>query len=226
MIASIIISIIIGSILWLDRTFLFQLMLSRPVIIGCILGFIMKDIKTGLLVGASLELLWLNDPPVGTYIPQDDSFCAAVATPVACTAAMFMPSPPAAGLALFISIPTAILGKILDSHIRRSNVRFLHTNHPGKYTADYIDSVMKKAILGAFFYALLAIGSTTIGLCFIVHLIGDSLPDFLESALSYLPYISILIGLAGIVRSQRSVKTTAFAFCMGISVVILIRWVH
>lgn len=226
MITSIIISIIIGSILWLDRTFLFQLMVSRPVIIGCILGFIMKDIATGLLVGVSLELLWLNAPPVGAHIPQDNSFCAIVAIPVACTATMFMPTPSAAGLALVVSIPTAILGRILDSRIRRSNERFLHSNHLRKYTEDYIESVMRKAILRTFSYALVAISSTTIVLCYIVYLIGDGLPDFLESTLSYLPYVSILIGLVGIIRSQRSLKITAFAFCLGISVVILIRWIH
>ncbi|MEA3222861.1 MAG: PTS sugar transporter subunit IIC [Thermodesulfobacteriota bacterium] len=226
MIASIIISIIIGSILWLDRTFLFQFLVSRPVIIGCILGFIMKDITTGLLVGASLELLWLNAPPVGAHIPQDNSFCAIVAIPVACTAAMFLPTPCAAGLALVVSIPTATLGSLLDSRIRRSNERFLHSNQPDKYTEMYIGSVMRKAILRAFSYALVAIGSTTTGLCYMVYLIGDGLPDFLESALSYLPYISILIGLVGIIRSQRPLKTTAFAFCLGISLVILIRWIH
>ena len=72
-----------GSLLWMDRVYIFQLMISRPMIMGPIIGFVMGDVKIGILIGASLELLWLNAPPVGSYLPNDESFCTAVAVPVA-----------------------------------------------------------------------------------------------------------------------------------------------
>ncbi len=225
MILSILLCIIIGSLLWLDRTFVFQLMLSRPIVIGCILGLIMQDVKTGLLVGACLDLLWLNTPPVGAYVPLDDTFCAIVAVPAASVAAIHMSVPAAVGLSLVVSIPTAAIGRRLDSRIRKFNSKFLHPEDKEIYTEAYIDHAMGKAVMMAFLHSLIAISITTAGICIFVYLIHDIVPGFLKSALAILPYISILIGLTGIIRSQRSLKKSVTTFCLGALIVLLITWI-
>ncbi|MDQ5988059.1 MAG: PTS sugar transporter subunit IIC [Syntrophus sp. SKADARSKE-3] len=69
----------LGAVLCLDRL-CFQLMISRPVVTGPVIGLVLGDIRTGLLVGAFLELLWVDKPALGNYIPPNDSLLTVVIT--------------------------------------------------------------------------------------------------------------------------------------------------
>jgi hypothetical protein len=136
-----------------------------------------------------------------------------------------MTAPAAVGLSLVVSIPTAIIGRFLDSRIRQFNSNFLHPKSGSVYTETYINRAMSKAVIVAFLHSFVAISITTTGICTFVYLIRNELPEFIRFALSMLPYVSILIGLTGIIRSQRSLKKSAFVFCLGAVVVLLISWI-
>lgn len=65
----------IGGFLCLDRTCL-QIMISRPVVIAPLTGFLLGDVLTGLSIGAFLELLWIDKPQIGISVPPNDSLLA------------------------------------------------------------------------------------------------------------------------------------------------------
>lgn len=65
----------IGGFLCLDRTCL-QIMISRPVVIAPLTGFLLGDVLTGLSIGAFLELLWIDKPQIGIAVPPNDSLLA------------------------------------------------------------------------------------------------------------------------------------------------------
>ena len=71
-----------GGLLCLDRVFI-QAMISRPVIIAPIIGLLLHNPYAGLVIGAFVELIWLDRIPIGTYIPPNDSITAVVATSTA-----------------------------------------------------------------------------------------------------------------------------------------------
>ena len=71
-----------GGIICLDRIFL-QVMVSRPVVAGPIIGLILNDPFTGLLCGALVELLWIDRLPIGTYVPPNDSITTVIITAAA-----------------------------------------------------------------------------------------------------------------------------------------------
>ncbi len=223
MIFSVIISILVGSLIWLDRVFMFQFMISRPIVLAPILGLLMGNLHIGLLVGASLELLWLNAPPVGAYLPNDDSFCAAVATPVAAFAAASMPETSAAGLALVLCIPFSLMGRALDMHIRTANQELLPDTTEN--LEPRIHHAMRKALLRSYVCALSAIGLSTALLCGAVFLTRDILPGFLVSALSYMPFASIIIGLAALISKDMPRFSQAGFFALGMAAVIMMTWI-
>ena len=73
---------VLGGFICLDRIVL-QGMVSRPVVTGPIIGFILGDAYTGLIVGALMELFWIDRSPIGAYVPPNDT----LATPRTSTSA-------------------------------------------------------------------------------------------------------------------------------------------
>ena len=223
MIISIIITVLVGALIWLDRVYVFQFMISRPIVLCFILGLIMGNIYIGLLLGASLELLWLNAPPVGAYLPNDETFCAIVATPAAILAALSLNETSAVGLALVLSIPFSLVGRSVDTHIRTLNQELLP-----KCTENIelkIRHVMRKSLVRSYVYALISIGLSTAVLCGVVFLTKDILPDYVITALSFMPFVSIIIGLAGLIAKDLPKLSQAGIFALGVAVVLMMTWI-
>lgn len=45
--------------------------LQRPLVLGALVGIVLGDVSTGLVIGANLELLFMGAISVGAYIPPD-----------------------------------------------------------------------------------------------------------------------------------------------------------
>jgi len=223
MITAVIASILVGSLIWLDRAFVFQSMISRPVVLSPLLGIILGNVQAGLLVGASLELLWLNAPPVGAYLPNDETFSAIVATPAAVLACSSMSEMSAVGLALVLSVPFSLLGRALDMHLRTINQELLQDGMVN--VEKKIVFIMKKALARSYLYALISIGASVALLSAAVHMVSSVLPGFLLSALSYVPLISIIIGLAGLTSKDLPGWPRAGVFVLGMAVVLMLTWI-
>ena len=111
-----------GGLLCLDRVFI-QAMISRPVVIAPLIGFLLHNPYAGLVIGAFVELIWLDRIPIGTYIPPNDSITAVVATSTAVIASQKLGgiSPELIALSILIAIPCGILAKQMDILIIKSN---------------------------------------------------------------------------------------------------------
>lgn len=223
MIMSVIITIFVGSLIWLDRVFMFQFMISRPIVLSPILGLIMGNFHVGLLTGACLELLWLHAPPVGAYLPNDESFCSIIATPVAIFAGLYMNEMSAVGLALVLSIPFSFLGRSVDMHIRTVNQELLPGNIENVEQA--ISRAMRKALLRSYGFAVLSIGVSTSLLYGAVFALRNILPDFLITALAYMPFVSVVIGLAGLVSKDMPKLSQTGIFILGMALILMLTWI-
>ncbi len=69
-----------GGALALDRTAAFQIMVSRPIVTGPVIGFIMGNPMLGLAVGVILEILFIGDLPVGSHIPVHETDLTVIIT--------------------------------------------------------------------------------------------------------------------------------------------------
>ncbi|SES84335.1 PTS sugar transporter subunit IIC [Anaerobranca gottschalkii] len=67
---------LISAITYIDATAVGQTMISRPIVSAPIIGLILGDLQTGILVGVLLELLWVGTLPVGATVPPESTFAA------------------------------------------------------------------------------------------------------------------------------------------------------
>jgi PTS system mannose-specific IIC component len=112
-----------GGLLCLDRVFI-QAMISRPVVIAPIIGLLLHNLYAGLVIGAFIELIWLDRIPIGTYIPPNDSITAVVATSTSIIVGQKwggISTPELIALSILIAIPCGILAKQMDILIIKSN---------------------------------------------------------------------------------------------------------
>ena len=212
MITKLAICTLIGSLLWLDRVYAFQFMISRPIFMAPLLGMIMGEPQLGLTIGAALELLWLNAPPVGSFLPPDESFCAAVAVPLAAYAANSIEPAAAAGLALFLALPTTFVGRRVDVFIRQRN-NFI--SHLAQEDAD-LSGLIAKSLARAFGVCLLVMAATLALLLMAEDYIMLELPGAVKKALAVMPLASLIIGLGAVTVRNRRRRIEATLFSLGL----------
>jgi len=94
-----------GGLAAVERKGAFQLMLSRPLVLAPVLGWLMGDAHGGLLLGVPLELLFLGGVNLGGSLPDNESLLAGALT------AMVIPAGMAAGTG--VDGPLAVIGLAL-----------------------------------------------------------------------------------------------------------------
>ena len=102
-----------GAALELDAVSLGQWMLSRPIVGGPLLGLLAGDARIGLVMGILIELLILEDLPIGGAIPINGPVAAAAATILASGPGGLEP-----GLALPAGYLLGLLYRPLDVRLR------------------------------------------------------------------------------------------------------------
>src|SRR5574341_702336 len=73
----------VGALIGLDRTAAGQFMISQPIVAAPLAGWLLGDVAAGLVIGALLELIWVLELPVGTFVPADSTVAAVSATAIA-----------------------------------------------------------------------------------------------------------------------------------------------
>lgn len=114
---------LLGGLLCLDRIVL-QVMLSRPVVTGPVVGFLLGDPMTGLVAGAMIELLWIDRFHMGRYIPPNDTVVSVLVTAGAILTAQGVPGGPSRELvaaAVLLFAPVAFLAQWGDKLVASSN---------------------------------------------------------------------------------------------------------
>jgi fructoselysine/glucoselysine PTS system EIID component len=84
-------------------------LLSRPLVLGPLVGLVLGDLQQGIIIGASLELIFMGNIKVGAAIPPD------VVTGGVLGTAFAIISGKGTGIALALAIPISILAEMLLS---------------------------------------------------------------------------------------------------------------
>ena len=122
MILNIILVSFAGGILCLDRVVL-QAMISRPIVAAPLIGLFLGDPYTGLIVGAFLELFWIDRLPIGAYIPPNDTITAILVTASSIESAHDLGtlSQGLVILAVLLFLPLGILARQMELWLCRGN---------------------------------------------------------------------------------------------------------
>jgi mannose PTS system EIIC component len=189
----------IGGLLCLDRI-LVQAMISRPIVSGAILGFLLQDPYVGLYVGAIIELLWLDRLPVGTYIPPNDTIVTIgmVSVSIMVGHELGKVSHELVAFVILLLLPVGILTQRLDAWIIRSNDSLSKEAERDAQEAN-LDGISRKHLFAIGRYGLIC--SATIFCLFLVGttltlMIHPQLPAFVLKALALCYYFFPLVGIA------------------------------
>lgn len=116
---------LLAGLLSLDATAFLQSMVSRPIVAGIAAGAVVGDLGLGVVIGATLELVWIGTMPVGAAVFPDGT-CGAVSG--AGVAWLLLSGGADRGFAIFLGVAAGLLagtlGQGLTKALRRANERF------------------------------------------------------------------------------------------------------
>lgn len=159
-----------------DVTAIAQIMISRPVFCGPVIGMILGDIESGVYLGMAIELLWVSVVPLGNSVPPDSTVVVVSATYIASR----VTGSTDLGFLLFLIIclvPAGILFKKLDIWHRSRN-SFFTRNLDEKIKEGELDFIEKYTYLSMLLFVLKGAVFT-----FVVILVGNIVLPGIYSAL-------------------------------------------
>lgn len=94
--------------------------LSRPLITGMLTGLVLGDMTEGIIIGASLQLIFMGINGVGAAVPPDQTIGTLIATSFAILTGQ------GTEIALTLAIPVAVAAQALDIFGRTFTTVFIH----------------------------------------------------------------------------------------------------
>ncbi|MDR0953056.1 MAG: PTS sugar transporter subunit IIC [Elusimicrobiota bacterium] len=175
----------------LDTTYLGQVLLSRPLVVGSALGFLTGNFFIGLQLGIFTELIYLDFIPIGGVVPPSGAISAGIAVLMAHIFAMDI------YFAFFIGILCGIIFSFVERKIRRYRAKLLPKIERALYEGKTsIGKVMLQSIifqfLAVFAFALVAL--TIFGPLF--SLINQDIPEKLHIAFKFSYFVVPWVGLS------------------------------
>jgi len=214
----------IGGIICLDNVAIGQFLISRPICSGPLIGWILGDIRTGLMVGTILEILWITPIPVGACVLPDIESSCIVATTVAVGLVSLRRFDRLSilGIAICISLPIAQLGHYGGVFVRRINNRI--SNHAVN-NIEKSDHIMPWLGLGILVFFLRHFLTCFIALAVFTPTIEFLLPILSKGLLRGFALITIwcpVLGLATIVRKADE-KKRYYLLLLGFSLAFILN---
>ncbi len=214
---------VIGAILWLDRFQILQIMVSRPLVAGPLVGLVLGNVTVGVATAILYELLWIGRPPLGGYIPPDATLASVATTAVAACVAAETGGPPLAVVFLsFVTLfPVSFLGAAVDRVHRKVLGRLART------TEDSLRESGERSYMSSFAWALALGFAWAVSLLFPVILAGcllvggawSMLPQSGARVLECAFYVIPAMGVADLLAS-RDARPHRWYFVLGLCMAI------
>lgn len=139
-------AIVAGLWYWVALTrvgYTFQWAICQPIVMALPFGLIYGDVAKAMIIGASLEMIYMGMVAAGANIPADECLAGVIAIPIA------LVSDIPAATAVTLAIPFGLLGALQDQIRRTIQASFAHK--ADKYAEECnIKGIEKCAILFPF----------------------------------------------------------------------------
>ncbi|MDR1028874.1 MAG: PTS system mannose/fructose/sorbose family transporter subunit IID [Clostridiales Family XIII bacterium] len=94
--------------------------LFSPVVAGFIIGLLLGDVQTGLILGATIQLIYIGIIGAGQNWPADECLATLIVVPLAIKTGLSIEA------AAALAVPISLLGMFLNNLRRGGNVIFVH----------------------------------------------------------------------------------------------------
>jgi len=193
-------------------------MISRPVFAGPLIGLILGDIKTGLIVGASVELMYMGVLPIGGSIPPNAQIAGIIGTFFAISAG----GKPEVGISL--ALPIGILAQFLIMLAWNINIFLVHKADKSLQELN-IKKTERIHICGLLVFFITFLIPTFLAVYFGSDYVGalvDKLPDWFMDGLKIASGILPAVGMAMLLKMMDFKKYWAF-FLIGFVLAVYLK---
>lgn len=171
-------------------------MFSTPIVAGSIIGWLLGDLTTGLIVGALIELIWIDTISIGGDEPFDISTVVVLVSGL--TILLGRCDFPSIVFLLLLTIPIGIVSQRINMLMRRLNVKLIY--RVDKYAAQgatrKIELLVLKEILFTFarksllFFCVFGLG------VYVLPKIFSVLPFQIIEGLKWAGWLLLALGFA------------------------------
>jgi len=181
----------------------------RPLIACTLIGLVLGDLKTGILIGGTLEMIALGWMNIGAAVAPDAALASIISTILVIVGKQDI----GAGIAL--AIPLAAAGQVLTILVRTITVGFQHgadsTAKKGNLRAmDWLH--VTALLLQAMRIAIPAlIVALTVGTSAVKHML-DAIPDVITGGLNVAGGMIVVVGYAMVINMMRAGYLMPFFF--------------
>ena len=205
--SSLVLIAVIGGVLGLDRTAAGQFMISQPIVAGPIIGWILGDATVGLIIGALLELIWVMDMPIGTFVPADSTAVTVSSTAIAVLGGAGEPVLPVIGFSILLTVGMVPITTVAEHRSRKwmSKLADMAIAAPGEVVGQRLARAHLSGLVVFFLKSFIVyLVLLPLGLAAIV--LFRQMPDTIHRAMELFVKFLPLVGVAAVVR-KLSIRT-------------------
>lgn len=188
--------------------------LGRPLVSGFVIGLILGDVKTGILMGAAIQTLYIGLVTPGGAMPADVNYASWIGIPLAMVAGA------GTEYALALSVPLSALGVLAVYGLCAINLFFVHKQD--NYIDNYeFDKAARIPIVGQItnfvlrFIPIFAINYFGSGLITtLIGIIPEQITDILQVFANLLPMVGFMLLMKTLVRSNLDLVLYSFGFIL------------
>lgn len=198
---------LVGVFCMLDSRVLGRLNFERPLIGATLVGIILGDLHTGLLVGATLELISLGLVNIGAASPPDMVLGSIIAS------AFTILTGASPETALTVAIPIAVLGQLLGILLRTLLSSLTHRADNLIDEAKFKSAVRTHILWGTLLYSLSYFVPIFVSIYFgtgLVEAIVSAVPEWLTDGLTVASKILPAYGFALLLDTMMTKKNVIF----------------
>lgn len=189
--------------IWLARP-----MLNRPIVVGAVIGLLLGDLKTGVIMGASLELIFMGVVMIGASTPPDALIGSAVGT------AFAILTNADTEIAMTIAFPVALLASMVHTLLVTARslwhpiIEKMINQGNDKGLEKMVPVVMQTMILPK---SILVGVAVMIGTNAVQQII-DVIPEFITGGLSVASGVMVAVGFAMLLKMMWSKSMCIYYF--------------
>jgi len=191
-----------------SEDFLGTTLLSRPLVLGPLVGLVLGDLNQGIIIGATLELIFMGNIKVGAAIPPDVISGGVLGT------AFAIISGKGAAIALAIAVPVSILAEMLVSGLfvfrALLNKKFNQYAEDGDYqkiqVLHILSGLSKPLLMGIVIFLALQLGASA------MKSFLDMIPAWVQSGLQVAGNMLPALGFALLMNLMFNKKVAPYFF--------------
>ncbi len=176
--------------------------LGRPLVSGMVIGIIMGDVQTGIIMGAAIQMLYIGLVTPGGAMPADVNFASWIGIPLAMAAGAGQE------FALALAVPLSTLGVFAVYGLCAINLFFIH-KQDAYIESGKLDKAARIPVVGQStnillrFFPILIINYFGAGLVTtLVEMMPTWLTDILQIFANMLPLVGFMLLMRTLVKKD------------------------